>query len=120
MVAQILVLEDDPDQSTLICDALTVDGHQCVIAAAVDEANRVLDSQHIDLAILDMNLPGRPGTDVLAHIRRTPSLAAIPTIVVSANPQFQRQADEIGMDLFLVKPLDLKELRTLVLRCLRV
>ena len=93
MAARILVLEDDPDQSTLICDALMVDGHECVVATSVDQAEQVLDGGAIDLAIVDMNLPGRPGTEALAYIRSRPVL-------------------------FLVKPLNLKELRVLVQRCL--
>ena len=115
-MARILILEDDPDQSTLMGDALQADGHECVFAATVEEAMRVLNSRPIDLALVDMNLPGRPGLEAVSYIRNTPSLLHIPVIVVTANPQFHRQADQVGTDLFLVKPLNLKELRVLVQR----
>ena len=116
-MAKILVLEDDPDQSMLVCDALSVDGHQCITAATVDQAERILDEQPVDLAILDMNLPGRSGLEALTYIRKKSS-AHTPVIVVTANPQFGRDANDLGTDLFLIKPINLTELRTLVRRCL--
>jgi two-component system OmpR family response regulator len=118
MAGQILVLEDDPDQSLLMCDVLLSDGHACLTAASVDEAERILDEAHVDLAILDMNLPGRSGLEALQHIRAVPATHDIPVIVLTANHQFQRQAEQLGTDLFLVKPLNLNELRTLVIRYL--
>lgn len=118
MSGRILVLEDDPDQNLLICDVLAADGHTCLPARSVDEAERLLAAQPPALAILDMNLPGRSGLEALAIIRRTPDLADIPVIVVTANPQFQHQAEDLGTDLFLVKPLSLAQLRTLVQRYL--
>ena len=118
MPGRILVLEDDPDQNLLICDVLNGEGHTCLSAQSVDEAERLLVEQGFNMAILDMNLPGRSGLEALALIRRHPTLADIPVIVVTANPQFQRQAEELGTDLFLVKPLSLTQLRTLVERYL--
>jgi two-component system torCAD operon response regulator TorR len=120
MAARILVLEDDPDQRLMLSDALTLDGHTCVFARTVDEAEHVLASQHIDLALVDMNLPGRTGLEAIQYIRRTPALSHIVTIVVTANHQFQEQAEALGTDLFLIKPVSIMELRTLVQRCLRV
>lgn len=120
MAPQILVLEDDPDQQILLCDALTADGHECLTVGTVDQAEAMLNTHTIDLAILDMNLPGRPGTDALSYIRSKPELAKTPVIVVTANPQFNREADALGTDLFLVKPLNLMELQVLVRRCLRL
>ncbi len=120
MAAQILVLEDDPDQRTMLCDVLTADGHECLTAGTVDQAEELLNTRPVDLAILDMNLPGRPGTEALSYIRSQPELADTPVIVVTANPQFHRQAEALGTDLFLVKPLNLMELQVLVRRCLRI
>ena len=77
MPGRILVLEDDPDQNLLICDVLSADGHTCLSARSVDEAERLLAAQPPALAILDMNLPGRSGLEALATIRRTPDLAEI-------------------------------------------
>jgi CheY-like chemotaxis protein len=120
MAAQILVLEDDPDQRLMICDALMVDGHTCHPAETVDTAEDILTEQHVDLAVLDMNLPGRSGLEALNYIRGRPNLSHVVTIVVTANPQFQRQAERYGTDLFLVKPLSMSQLRLLVERCLTV
>lgn len=118
-MARILLVEDDPDQRLLMRDVMQYDGHETIPTATVDEAEHVLNREHVDLVILDMNLPGRTGLEAITFIRHRPDLAALPIIVVSANPQFEREADRLGTDLFLVKPVNLEALRTLVKRCLR-
>ncbi len=118
MPGRILILEDDPDQNLMMCDVLGVDGHTCLSARSVDEAERILAENAVDMAILDMNLPGRTGLEALATIRQSPTLHAIPVIVVTANPQFQNQAEEYEIELFLVKPFSVAQLRTLVKRYL--
>ncbi len=118
MPGRILILEDDPDQNLLMCDVLGADGHACVSAYSVDEAEAILAAQAVDMAILDMNLPGRTGLEALSAIRQSPTLNAIPVIVVTANPQFQNQAEEYDIELFLVKPFSVGQLRTLVQRYL--
>jgi len=84
----------------------------------VDEAEDILAAQAIDMAILDMNLPGRTGLEALSIIRQSTTLSALPVIVVTANPQFQNQAEEYEIELFLVKPFSIAQLRTLVKRYL--
>lgn len=120
MGRNILVLEDNLDISMMLVDILTADGYTCFPAYNVDDAETIIDQEALDLALLDMNLPGRSGLEALNHIRQHPERRKTPTIVLTANPYFQQEAERIGTDLFLVKPLHIATLRTMVERCLRV
>lgn len=117
-MAKILILEDDPDQQQLIEDTLERDGHKLLLASSVDEGERLLAQQSVDLAVLDMQLPRRPGIDLLRFIRQHKTMKDIPVIVVTAQAGFQQEAEHLGTDLFLLKPVDVIALRTLVRRCL--
>jgi CheY-like chemotaxis protein len=67
--------------------------------------------------ILDLNLPGIQGLDVLARVKRDPARRIVPIIVLSGS---RRQEDidaayEAGANAYLAKPLDFAELRRVVI-----
>lgn len=65
-----------------------------------------------DIILLDLNMPRLGGRELLACIRKTPSLAMIPVIVISGNNTPQEQACEfwLGADDFISKPFNSLEL----------
>jgi CheY-like chemotaxis protein len=70
----------------------------------VPEAKR-----RLDLAILDLNVPKRDGSEVLAHIRRNPKLRHIPVVVLSSSPR-QLMLDRAAQaDCYITKPCQLDE-----------
>ncbi|MEP6961482.1 MAG: response regulator [Acidobacteriota bacterium] len=62
-----------------------------------------------DLAILDLNMPGAGGIEVLTAIRQSPGVADVPVAVItsSADLRERRRAEELGIERFIVKPHDL-------------
>ena len=118
-MGRILVLEDNLDINTMLCDVLKVDGHTCFSAQTVGQAETIVSEESLDLALLDMNLPGGTGLDILSQIRNSPDHTNTSTIVLTANPLFQAEAETLGADFFMVKPLRIDTLRTLVKRCLQ-
>jgi CheY-like chemotaxis protein len=64
------------------------------------------------LIIMELVLPGMPGQDLLARIRKEPSLAMMPVIVQTARPDIkvQDRCYEAGCTLFLKKPVDAESL----------
>ena len=67
------------------------------------------------LVLLDINMPGSDGFDVLRWIRRQPSLAGLCVVVLSASDEMRdvNLANNLGADSFLVKPLESKSIREL-------
>jgi CheY-like chemotaxis protein len=111
-----MVVEDDEDVRALFKTALERAGFEIIGAASVREAVALLEKNTPDICFIDMNLPEYPGTKVLEFIRATPRLANTKTVVVTANTHTNQKAEELGADLFLVKPVPLQEMMQLAQR----
>ena len=111
---RILVADDSPSLRLLIRRIL--DGHELVEAGSGDEAIDVLRASSVDVAVLDVTMPGRSGLEVCRAMRRDPLYQATIVIVITANgtPDDQRRAMEAGADAFLAKPFSPRRLRELV------
>jgi len=68
------------------------------------------------LVLLDLELPGKSGFEVLAWIRRQPMLRRLPVVILSTSSDLDRvyRAYELGANSYLVKPATLKDLVELV------
>lgn len=76
-----------------------------------DQAMREIDESEFDLAIVDHFLPGAQGTELVKQIRDDARLREMPVLVVSTGGESIRaQALEAGADLYLDKPVLLKQL----------
>jgi two-component system OmpR family response regulator len=118
--ARIMVVDDDPDIRTMICDALAFEGFQ--VAALCDGA-AALDAMRTEppsLVLLDLMLPEKSGFDVIREVRSDRSLADLCIVAMSAGYQLRdvsRQALEV--DALLPKPFDLDTLYAVVAHCLQ-
>lgn len=108
--SRILVAEDDPAINDVICCQLSRLGTSPEPAFSGTEAKRALDSEHFDLVITDLMLPGMTGEEVIKLIRNRDAL--VPIIVVSARTRTKDKVDVLGLgaDDYLTKPFDLDEL----------
>ncbi len=80
-------------------------------AANADEAVALADHQQFDLALLDLNMPGRDGLELAAELKQNSPL--IELALISANTQLEvvNRARAIGAT-FLIKPLGMPALET--------
>jgi len=111
-----LIIEDDPSSGNLFSHILEFVGFATEIIRDGKTALTRLDEIVPTLVLLDLNLPtGVSGSEILQHIRKTPKIADIPVIIVTAYPNI---ADEIHneADLVLFKPVSVGQLRNLVSR----
>jgi two-component system, OmpR family, alkaline phosphatase synthesis response regulator PhoP len=108
---RVLLIEDDDDIAEAIGYQLGKDGLQVRVARTGEEG---LDAvrKGADLVLLDLNLPGMDGLEVCRMIRRQPTTAHLPIIIVSARAdEVDRVLGlEMGADDYVVKPFSLKEL----------
>lgn len=107
-MAKILVADDEELIRRLIGDCLKKEGHTPLLASDGDEALAVFEKNgDIELALLDIMMPGTDGWAVCKKIRETSNL---PVILVSARSQDfdQIMGFESGADDYVTKPFSLK------------
>jgi sigma-B regulation protein RsbU (phosphoserine phosphatase) len=111
---KILVVEDDAVSQMILQRSLEQMGHEVVVARDGDEALRVFqDEGTIHLVISDLHMPGMDGIELCKTIRSIKRANYIYFILVSATklpPERYSQAVELGVDDFLIKPLDRGEI----------
>lgn len=114
----ILVVEDDADINSLICEALLSAGYRPHSAFSGSEALLLLGSAPWQCVILDLMLPGKSGEEALDEIRKRDRM---PVIVLSAKSDKSSKLELLsrGADDFMAKPFDVDELLARVAAQLR-
>src|SRR2546430_3657470 len=72
------------------------------------------DAPRPDLVLLDLNLPGLDGRDVLLRIREDPQLRGLAVVALTASEEDREHLAALAADAFLTKPVDLHRLGWLV------
>lgn len=105
----ILVVDDDHDIADLVSIHLKGEGYNCFKAYSGKEAISVFESKDIDLAILDIMMPGIDGRQVCAKIRES---STIPIIMLSARDSENDKVEGLvnGADDYVTKPFNTMEL----------
>jgi CheY-like chemotaxis protein len=113
----VLIIEDDPAQNQIFKISLRND---FVVETFLDGDSAAARLAEVTpaLVLLDLNLPGKSGRELLAQIRGDKRLAATRIILTTADEQ---QADMIekDADLVLLKPISPGQLKELALRMVR-
>ncbi len=115
-MAQILILDDEQPLLQSLTLELGRGGHVCLAAETGAEALRILESQSVDMAILDVQLPDISGLEVLRKIRE--EMPEVPVLMITAYASVDSAVEamkEGALD-YLEKPLDLEELHLVVER----
>src|SRR5580692_354743 len=110
--ATILVADDNVMNRELLTDILIGEGYKVVCAEDGDEALLAISSRSIDLALLDVMMPGQTGFDVCQSIKSKPETRFIPVVLVTGLTSVDERIRGIrsGADDFLNKPVNSQEL----------
>lgn len=109
-VARILVVEDNPDNSDLVVDVLTLRGHEVIQAANGREGVEMARVRHPDLILMDISLPIVDGFAATEEIKRDPQLKPVPVIALTAHAMAgdEKRALAAGCNGYITKPIDIK------------
>lgn len=117
--ARVLVVDDEPRMRASVADLLLAYGHQCQVAAGGDEALQALARDKVDLMLLDLNMPGTDGYQVMRRVHE--KYPDTDVIVISGETTFESATEAMrhGAQDFLRKPYSPDELMRIVSSTLR-
>ena len=113
----ILYIEDNPANLRLVQEIVAFRADLRLLSAPDGHAGLALAHTHRPAVILmDLNLPGMSGFEVLAQLRRDPATAHIPAIALTANamPRDIERGLSAGFARYLTKPIDIEQLNAAI------
>ncbi len=114
MASNILYVEDNPDNMLLVKRVLQARGYHVLEAKNGTEGLSIAEAQEVDLILLDINLPDIDGYQVARKLRTNgkSALAYVPIIAITANALKgdAEKALEAGCDVYMAKPINIREL----------
>ena len=105
----ILIVDDDKNIRFVMKEILETNGYNAFTAKDADEALGILDTEHIDLAVVDIMMPGTDGYELTREIRDFNQ--DFPILMVSAKqlPEDRKRGFLAGIDDYMSKPIDADE-----------
>jgi adenylate cyclase len=121
LTAKILVVDDLPVNVLLLERLLGEAGYRS-ITSAVDPRTvcELHEKHHYDLIILDLQMPGMDGFEVMEGLKRIEQGGYLPVLVITAQPDHKLRALKAGAKDFISKPFDVAEVLTRVRNMLEV
>jgi two-component system, cell cycle response regulator DivK len=110
-----LIVEDDRDILALFRHVLDIAGYQTEIVMNGKEAMERLHALQPNIVLLDLQLPGLSGVEILRQMRDDARLKRVPVVVITAYAPYA-DALPVEPDLLLLKPVDIHQLSNLVQR----
>lgn len=107
---KILVVEDDRDLNRSVCAFLNQSGYEATGCLSADEAYDCMYDNVYDLIVSDIMMPGTDGFEFVKTVRSLNS--EIPVLFMTARSDFasKQRGYRVGIDDYMVKPIDLDEL----------
>lgn len=118
---RLLLVEDHAELAEWVARALRQAGYALDLMTRGDHADHALLTQHYDLVILDLSLPGLDGLEVLRRLRARERGSHTPVLVLTARGSTEEKVQglNLGADDYLPKPFDLAELEARIKALLR-
>jgi two-component system response regulator HydG len=111
---QVLVVDNDVSHAEAMADSLRSIGFECTVASGGEEAISLLESSSFEIVITDMKMPNVGGLEVLAEAKKLQPEAEVILVTGHGTIESAVEAMQRGAFNYLLKPLDLKQLRAVV------
>jgi len=106
----ILVVDDDLPILLLMRNLLREFGFEAVTAENGAEALREVRKNKPSVVLIDKNMPGMSGEEVIRALRAEPGLDGLPILILSGEPVSRSDLQALGADGAVLKPFDIREL----------
>ncbi len=118
---RILVVDDEKPMRGLLTNVLTQAGHVVDAVASGEAALEAIGRERYDLVLLDRNMPGMSGDDVLKRLRSSPATERLTVILLTAKDKVEERVEglHLGADDYITKPFHVPELQARVAQALR-
>ena len=113
-MARILVVDDDERICKVFAEFLTGEGHEPEIASNAGDALKSVRAGRPDLVLMDIRMPGTNGLEALEMIRRVDPDIHVVIMTAYGTSQTSIEAMRLGAYDYLIKPLDLHELKKVI------
>lgn len=114
MPYNILYIEDNEDNMTLVQRALEARGYRLLKAMRGMDGIAIAETEQVDLILLDINLPDLDGHEIARRLKSSSksNIARIPIIALTANALEgdAQKALDAGCDVYMSKPINIREL----------
>src|SRR5437867_11588586 len=121
---EILVVDDDALSRRVLAQLLTTAGYKCRVCKNGSEALEIVHAAPPSLLLLDFDMPGPNGAEVLKRLRsdEDPAVAQIPAIMLTAHGSEESEVSclQAGADDFVTKPINVAVLRARIETQLRL
>jgi len=116
MTATALIIDDEPDIRELIAMTLSRMGLDTHTAANLEEARHLLATYEFDVCLTDMRLPDGNGVEFVRYMQSETPALPVAVITAHGNQEAAVEAMKNGAYDFVSKPVDINQLRRLVLQ----
>jgi DNA-binding response OmpR family regulator len=109
---RILIVDDDPHAVEILTRMLEREGYECTAAVGGPAALETVQSQAVDVILLDVMMPGMDGLQVCERLREDDTMRQIPVILVTAKDDIETRSKgmALGVSEYLTKPVNKREL----------
>lgn len=117
-----MVVDDDPVIRILLEEYLTALAYRVDLSASADECMERIRAAMPSAAIIDMQMPGTNGIELLVKLREEAATQDLPVILLSADTNGQTLAESRGVhaDAYILKPFDIHEVKETLARLVAV
>jgi PAS domain S-box-containing protein len=121
LAARILIVDDQESNVLLLEQMLGDAGYSCVTSTTdPHEVCELHRKHHYDLILLDLQMPGMDGFQVMEGLKAIEKDSYLPVLVITAQPSHKLRALQAGAKDFISKPFDVIEVRTRIRNMLEV
>jgi PAS domain S-box-containing protein len=116
---RVLIVDDDPNAAEVVRRLLESCGAYAIAANSGDEALTSINQMQSDVILCDIGMPGMDGYEFIGALRKTGNVTPAIAVTAFARPEDRIRSLQAGFAMHLSKPIDIRELTTVMQAVLR-